>query len=91
MAIHGHMHMVRTMVTITCKNGPYPTASAGAILWAAKLRGKLKGDTMETAPIGNRRVMARNPVDLADISIGAYSPALDENGVNEAITRIPWV
>jgi hypothetical protein len=53
----------------------YPTASAGATLCAARLRGKLKGDTMDTTPTGKRRVMDRIPVHRAFISMGAYSPA----------------
>ena len=32
----------------------HPTASAGAILWAAKFRGKLNGEIKEQAPTGTR-------------------------------------
>ena len=53
----------------------HPTARAGAILWAARLRGKLKGDTIDTGPIGKRRTMLWKPLVRCDRSIGAYSPA----------------
>ncbi len=57
----------------------HPTARAGAILWAARLRGKLKGDTMDTGPIGKRRTMLWNPFVRCDRSIGANSPAQQIN------------
>jgi hypothetical protein len=32
----------------------HPTAMAGAILWAVRFKGKLKGEIKEQGPIGNR-------------------------------------
>ena len=54
----------------------HPTAMAGAILWAARLRGKLKGATMDIAPIGNLRTMLWKPLVRCERSMGAYSPAM---------------
>ena len=38
-----------------------PAAMAGAILWAARLMGKLKGEMAAIGPTGTRRVMPRRP------------------------------
>ena len=62
----------------------HPTASAGATLCAARLSGKLKGDTMETGPIGKRRTMLWKPSVRFDRSIGAHSPAGSIDILNKA-------
>lgn len=51
----------------------HPTASAGAILCAARLRGKLKGEIMEMGPIGKRLTMDENPRMKSDDSEGDKS------------------
>ena len=52
-----------------------PAASAGAILWATRLSGKLKGEIAPTTPIGRRIVNASLPSPACDASIGTISPA----------------
>ena len=39
----------------------HPTANAGATLWAAKFKGKLKGDIIETGPMGKPFTIDLNP------------------------------
>ena len=51
-----------------------PAAIAGAILCAARLRGELKGETMETTPMGKRRTIDWIPALRSEMSSGAYSP-----------------
>ncbi len=53
-----------------------PAAMAGAILWAARLSGKLKGLMAATGPTGNRRVMPTRPRDAALRSSGMVSPVM---------------
>ena len=52
-----------------------PAASAGAILWATRLSGKLKGEIAPTTPIGMRSVSASFPSPACVPSIGTTSPA----------------
>ena len=52
-----------------------PAASAGAILWATRLNGKLKGLIAPTIPIGRRSVKASFPSPAWEASIGTTSPA----------------
>ena len=52
-----------------------PAASAGAILCATRLSGKLNGLIAPTTPIGRRRVNASLPSPAWDASIGTISPA----------------
>ena len=52
-----------------------PAASAGAILCATRLSGKLKGEIAPTTPIGCRSVKASFPAPACDASIGTISPA----------------
>ena len=52
-----------------------PAASAGAILCATRLSGKLKGEMAPTIPIGSRSVSASFPAPAGDASIGTTSPA----------------
>ncbi len=51
-----------------------PAASAGAILCATRLSGKLNGEIAATIPIGSLRVNASFPSPAADASIGTVSP-----------------
>ena len=51
-----------------------PAARAGAILWATRLAGKLKGEIAPTIPIGSRRVNANLPSPACEASIGTVSP-----------------
>src|SRR6185312_14319146 len=51
-----------------------PAASAGAILWATRLSGKLNGEIAPITPIGTRIVKASFPAPAADASIGTVSP-----------------
>ena len=53
----------------------HPAASAGAILWATRLSGKLNGAIAPTTPIGTRIVNATFPSPPGDASIGSASPA----------------
>ena len=52
-----------------------PAASAGAILCATRLSGKLNGEIAPTTPIGRRSVNASFPTPACDASIGTTSPA----------------
>ena len=52
-----------------------PAASAGAILCATRLSGKLNGEIAPTTPIGSRNVKASLPVPAGEASIGTTSPA----------------
>ena len=52
-----------------------PAASAGAILCATRLSGKLKGEIAPTMPIGCRSVNASLPSPACEASIGTVSPA----------------
>ena len=52
-----------------------PAASAGAILCATRLSGKLKGEIAPTIPIGSRNVSASFPSPAGEASIGTTSPA----------------
>ena len=52
-----------------------PAASAGAILCATRLSGKLNGLIAPTTPIGTRRVKASLPSPACEASIGTTSPA----------------
>ncbi len=52
-----------------------PAASAGAILWATRLSGKLNGEIAPTIPIGSLSVNASFPAPACDASIGTISPA----------------
>ena len=52
-----------------------PAASAGAILWATRLRGKLNGEIAATTPSGCRSVKASLPAPACEASIGTISPA----------------
>ena len=52
-----------------------PAASAGAILWATRLSGKLNGEIAPTTPIGRRSVKASFPSPACEASIGTISPA----------------
>ena len=51
-----------------------PAASAGAILCATRLSGKLNGEIAPTIPIGSRSVNASFPSPATDASIGTISP-----------------
>ena len=51
-----------------------PAASAGAILCATRLSGKLKGEIAPTTPIGCRSVNASFPAPACEASIGTVSP-----------------
>ena len=51
-----------------------PAASAGAILCATRLRGKLNGEIAATTPIGCRMVKASFPSPAWEASIGTISP-----------------
>ncbi len=51
-----------------------PAASAGPILCATRLSGKLNGEIAPTTPIGSRSVNASLPVPACDASIGTSSP-----------------
>ena len=51
-----------------------PAAIAGAILCAARLSGKLNGETIETTPMGKRRTIDWIPLLRSEMSRGAYSP-----------------
>ena len=52
-----------------------PAASAGAILCATRLSGKLNGQMAPTTPIGRRIVNASFPAPAGEASIGTISPA----------------
>ena len=52
-----------------------PAASAGAILCATRLSGKLNGEIAPTTPIGTRSVMASLPSPACEPSMGTTSPA----------------
>ena len=52
-----------------------PAASAGAILWATRLSGKLNGLIAPTMPTGTRNVKASFPSPACEASIGTMSPA----------------
>ena len=52
----------------------HPAASAGAILCATRLSGKLKGEIAATTPIGTRSVNASLPSPAGEASIGTTSP-----------------
>ena len=52
-----------------------PAASAGAILCATRLSGKLNGEIAPTMPIGTLRVKASFPSPAAEASMGTVSPA----------------
>ena len=53
----------------------HPAASAGAILCATRLSGKLNGEIAPTTPIGRRNVKASLPSPACDASMGTISPA----------------
>ena len=52
-----------------------PAASAGAILWATRLSGKLNGEIAPMTPIGSRSVRPSLPSPAGDASMGTTSPA----------------
>ena len=52
-----------------------PAASAGAILCATRLSGKLNGLIAPTTPIGRRIVKASLPSPACEASMGIISPA----------------
>ena len=45
---------------------------AGAILWAVKFSGELKGEIRDTLPMGKRRTMDCTPAFLAEMSKVAF-------------------
>ena len=51
-----------------------PTASAGAILWAARFKGKLNGVMNAHGPMGTRRVIPSNPAFRAVMSSASCLP-----------------
>ena len=51
-----------------------PTATAGAILCATRLSGKLNGEMPSTGPRGKRRTSARRPVAAGSVSRRCTSP-----------------
>ena len=53
-----------------------PVAIAGAILWAARLSGKLNGLMPAIGPIGKRRVMPTRSLDEGIRSSGMTSPVI---------------
>jgi len=53
-----------------------PAAKAGAILWVARLNGKLKGLIAQTTPIGTLSVYANLFSDPGTASTGITSPVI---------------
>ena len=53
-----------------------PAAIAGAILWTARLSGKLNGLMAAIGPIGNRRVMPTRSLPFGIRSSGIISPVI---------------